>query len=146
MNSGTETRMNGVQTPRKLKKQECKLIGRIRTVFRPYTAERDVVHTVLHKFEKQRSRNIFGRENIGFLDSFFIERIEILIGSADTIHPIPKGVEPGKLSSLIKGLGFVKRNSAAIFRNTAETGELSHRHLSKKPAHQPFPHTRAYNR
>ena len=111
MNTNGHSRMCFVKRTDSLKKNVRDLVGRVGSVLRLYSAERDVVHSVFPELHLESHYQI-----LIFVASG-IEREHILVETADAVHPIPQIEEPNELSRLVQVSGNLPCYLAAVRRN-----------------------------
>ena len=93
-----------------LKNEICKLINSALTVFRLHTAECDVMYAMLTRLHNEARHDVFSWHGICIL---LIEGEEELVSASEAVYPIPKAVEPCKLTSLKQSFGRIVRDLAA---------------------------------
>ena len=90
-----------VEADGETQKQVSQFVRRISAVLRMHAAEGDVMDAVLKELKPKRGYNILCARPAFLFDSADIEWVEILVYTADTVHPVPKAVEIHELCSFV---------------------------------------------
>ena len=107
------SRVRIVEVAENVESDVGKIVACVLAVLGQDTADRDVVDTMLEELHHHRCDKLVGSGLILFL-RLLIEGIHILVEASYAVHPIPEAVEPCKLLSLVKSLGLVDRDAAAV--------------------------------